>query len=86
MDKVLSVDTTLRQRLKTLFKEQCIIIVSILTAIGMSIGVMVEAVIPITGGIGTTPPKTPSNEGVIDRVKSNFTTLLDYSQILLEKR
>ena len=61
-------DTTLRERLKTLFKKQGITIVSILTVIGMIIGVKVEAVIPTTGG-GTTPPKPPSKEGVKDWVK-----------------
>ena len=57
IDTVLKDDTTLRERLKTLFKEQGITIVSILTAIGMIIGVIVEAVIPTTGGTGT-PPNT----------------------------
>ena len=61
INKVLKEDTTLQERLKTLFKEQGITIVSILTAIGMIIGVIVEAVIPTTGG-GTTPPKPPSKE------------------------
>ena len=42
INKVLKEDTTLRERLKTLFKEQGIIIVSILTAIGMIIGVIVK--------------------------------------------
>ena len=59
MNKVLEEDTTLRERLKTLFKEQGVSIVSILAAIGVIIGVIVEAVIPTTGG-GTTPPKPPS--------------------------
>ena len=42
INKVLKEDTTLRERLKTLFKEQGITIVSILTAIGMIIGVIVK--------------------------------------------
>ena len=62
IDKVLKEDTTLRERLKILFIEQGVTIVSILTAIGMIIGVIVEAVIPTTGGIGTTPPKPPSKD------------------------
>ena len=61
LNKVLKEDTTLRERLKTLIKRQGITIVCILTAIGMIIGVIVEAVIPTTGG-GTTPPKPPSKE------------------------
>ena len=71
INKVLKEDTTLRERLKTLFKEQGITIVSILTAIGMIIGVIVEAVIPTTGG-GTTTPKPPSKEGVKDWVKKQL--------------
>ena len=85
INKVLKEDTTLQERLKTLFKEQGITIVSILTAIGMIIGVIVEAVIPTTGGTGTTPPKPPSKEGVKDWVKSNLKILLDCLQILQEK-
>jgi hypothetical protein len=46
-------DTTIGQRLRTLFREQSITIVSILTAIGMIIGVIVEAVLP-SGGAATT--------------------------------
>ena len=49
INKVLKEDTTLRERLKTLFKEQGITIVSILTGIGMIIGITVEAVISTTG-------------------------------------
>ena len=75
INKVLKEDTTLRERLKTLFKEQGITIVSILTAIGMIIGVIVEAVIPTTGGTGTTPPKPPSKEGVKDWVKKQLQNL-----------
>ena len=74
INKVLKENTTLRERLKTLFKEQGITIVSILTAIEMIIGVIVEAVIPTTGG-GTTPPKSPSNEGVKDWVKKQLHNL-----------
>ena len=75
IDKVLKEDTTLRERLKTLFKEQGITIISILTAIGMIIGDIVEAVIPTTGGTGTTPPKPPSKEGVKDWVKKQLQNL-----------
>ena len=44
--KVLDKDSTLGERIKTLFREQGITIFSILTAIGMAIGVLVEAVLP----------------------------------------
>ena len=57
--KVLKEDTTLGEKLKTLFKEQGITIVSILTAFGMIIGVIVETIIPTTGG---SPNPAPSKE------------------------
>ena len=44
--KVMDKDATLGERIKTLFREQGITIFSILTAIGMVIGVLVEAVLP----------------------------------------
>ena len=44
--KVLDKDSTLGERIRTLFREQGITIFSILTAIGMAIGVLVEAVLP----------------------------------------
>ena len=44
--KVLDKDATLGERIRTLFREQGITIFSILTAIGMAIGVLVEAVLP----------------------------------------
>ena len=46
---------TLGERIKTLFKEQGITIVSILTALGMTLGVLIEALL---GGpsVSTTTP------------------------------
>ena len=44
--KVLDKDKSLGERIRTLFREQGITIFSILTAIGMAIGVLVEAVLP----------------------------------------
>ena len=58
--KVLDKDTSLGEKIRTLFREQGITIASILTAIGMAIGVLVEALLPgggaISGG-GEPPPK-----------------------------
>ena len=48
--KVLDKDTTLGEKIRTLFREQGITIVSILTAFGMAIGVLVEALLPGGGG------------------------------------
>ena len=48
--KVLDKDTSLAEKIRTLFREQGIMIASILTAIGMAIGVLVEAL--LAGGWG----------------------------------
>ena len=48
--KVLDKDTTLREKIQTLFREQGITIVSILTAFGMVIGFLMEALLPSGGG------------------------------------
>ena len=47
---VLDKDTSLAEKIQTLFREQGIMIASILTAIGMAIEVLVEALLP--GGWG----------------------------------
>ena len=51
---------TLGERIRTLFKEQGITIVSILTAIGMAIGVVIEALL---GGPGTSTPTSGGTSG-----------------------
>ena len=61
--KVLDKDTSLGEKIRTLFREQGISIASILTAIGMAIRVLVEALLPgggaatASGGGGEPPPK-----------------------------
>ena len=61
--KVLDKDTSLGEKIRTLFSEQGITIASILTAMGMAIGVLVEALLPADGGAAATsgggepPPK-----------------------------
>ena len=49
--KVLDKDTSLAEKIQTLFREQGITIASILTAIGMAIRVLVKALLP-GGGVG----------------------------------
>ena len=44
--KVLDKDTLLAEKVRTLFREQGITIVSMLMAIGMAIGLLVEALLP----------------------------------------
>ena len=60
--KVLDKDTSLAEKIQTLFREQGIMIASILTAIRMAIGVLIEALLPGGGGGaaasgGESPPK-----------------------------
>ena len=59
---MLDKDTSLGEKTRTLFREQGITIASILMAIGMAIGVLVEALLPggaaaASGGGGEPPPK-----------------------------
>ena len=48
--KVLDKDTSLAEKIRTLFREQGITIAFILTANGMAIGVLVKALLPGGGG------------------------------------
>ena len=54
--KVLDKDTSLAEKIRMLLREQGITIASILTAIRMAIGVLVEALLPGGGGTAATPP------------------------------
>ena len=73
---------TLGERIRTLFKEQGITIVSILTAVGMAIGVLIEALL---GGPSTstpTPQSTTTSDkkgGARERIKNKLKAL---SQLL----
>ena len=58
--KVLDKDTSLGEKIRTLFREQGITIASILTTIGMAIGVLVEALLPGGGGAATSGGGEPS--------------------------
>ena len=60
--KVLDSNTLLGEKIRTLFREQGIMIASILTAIVMAIGVLLEGLLPGGGGAmasrgGEPPPK-----------------------------
>ena len=57
---MLDKDTSLVEKIGMLFREQGIMIASILTAIGMAISVLVEALLP--GGTATSPPPPPKDE------------------------
>ena len=55
--------STLGERIRTLFKEQGITIVSILTAVGMTIGVLIEALLGGPTVSTTTSGSTPADGG-----------------------
>ena len=55
---------TLGERIRTLFKEQGITILSILTAVGMTIGVLIEALL---GGPSTTSTPTSQSTTTSDK-------------------
>ena len=60
--KVLDKDISLGEKIRTLFREQGITIASILTAIGMAIGVLVEALLPGGGGAATASGEPPPKD------------------------
>ena len=71
--KVSAKDTSLGEKIRTLFREQGITIASILMAIRMAIGVLVEALLPggaatASGGGGEPPPK--DEKGLKEWVRS----------------
>ena len=79
--KVLDKDTLLGEKIRTLFREQGITIASILTAIGMAIRVLVEALLPGGGGAisgcGERPPKDKKGlKGWIRNKLKAFASLL----------
>ena len=73
---------TLGERIRTLFKEQGITIVSILTAIGMVIGVLIEALLGGPSASASTPGGTTTNDkkgGAREWIKNKLKAL---SQLL----
>ena len=62
--KVLDKDTLLAEKIRTLFREQGITIASILMAIGMAIGVLVEALLPGGGDAAESPPPLKDEKGL----------------------
>ena len=75
--KVLDKDTSLGEKIRTLLRKQGITIASILTAIGMAIGVLVEALLPggaaMASGGGEPPPK--DEKGLKEWVRSKLKAL-----------
>ena len=60
--KVFDSNTSLAEKVRTLFREQGITIASILTAIGMAIRVLVEALLPGGGGAAASEGEPPRKD------------------------
>ena len=67
LEKVLDKNTSLAGRIRTLFREQGIIIFSILTAYSMNISKIVLAITGVFGGTGGTGGSPPKDEGVLKK-------------------
>ena len=66
------------EKIRALFREQGITIASILTAIGMAIGVLVEALLPGGGGgaVASGGEPAPKDEkGFKERIRNKLKTL-----------
>ena len=69
---MLDKDTSLGEKIRTLFREQGITIASIFTAIGMAIGVLVEALLP---GGGCCHGIRRDEKGLKEWIRSNLKAL-----------
>ena len=68
--KVLDKNTSLAEKIRTLFREQGIMIAFILTAIGLAIGVLVEALLPGGGGAASGGPPPKDGKGLKEWIRS----------------
>ena len=73
--KVLDKDISLVEKIRTLFREQGITIASILMAIGMAIGVLVEALLPGGGAVASGGPPPKDKKGLKEWVRSKLKVL-----------
>ena len=80
--KVLYKDTSLGEKIRTLFREQGIMITSILTAIEMGIRVLVEALLPGGGGAAVTSggePPSKDKKGLKEWIRNKLKVLSSLS-------
>ena len=75
--KVLDKDTSLGEKIRTLFREQEITIASILTAIGMAIRVLVKALLPGGGAVasGGGEPPLKNKKGLKEWIRNKLKAL-----------
>ena len=67
LEKVLDQNTSLAERIRTLFREQGITIFSILTALSMTISTIVLAITGVFGGDGGTGGSLSKDEGIVKK-------------------
>ena len=72
---MLDSNTSLAEKIRMLFREQGITIASILTAIGMAIGVLVEALLPGGGGPAASPPPPKDEKGLKEWIRHKLKAL-----------
>ena len=72
--KVLDIETSLGEKIRTLFREQGITIASILTAIRMATGVLVEALLPggAAAALGGCEPPPKDEKGLKNGFETNL--------------
>ena len=79
ISKVLDKDTSLAEKIQTLFREQGIMIASIITVIGMAIKVLVEALLPGGGGAATSgdggEPPLKDEKGLKEWIRNKLKAL-----------
>ena len=78
LEKIADSDTTLKERLKILWKEQGLSIVSVLTAVGMTISTIILAIknaFGIRGGSGSKKPPSNDSNTVKNWVKGKLKAL-----------
>ena len=73
--KVLDKDTSSGEKIRTLVREQGITIASILTAVGMAIGVLAEALLPGSAATASRGPPPKDEKGLKEWVRSKLKAL-----------
>ena len=73
--KVLDKDTSLGEKIRTLFREQGITIASILTAVGMAIRALIEALLPGGAAAASGGPPPKDKKGLKEWVRSKLKAL-----------
>ena len=76
LEKVLDKNTSLAERIRTLFREQGINIFSLLTALSMTISTIALAITGVFGGGGGTGGSPPKDEGVLKKWLDRLTNVL----------